>query len=427
MDLPLEVRLQIYQWASLMHPLRYAQLAPWYPTPSYAAYPHELIRSTADKEKDVEPETRNGGRRLLSSHRLICSLPSALLRSSKQTYNEARLIPFHENEFVFVNWFSSGLWAARAFTRPLQTWQSDAMRYVRLEVLGRDFSGAGLKEWMTLCDLWAEGLRGLRLKILIGTGPVDPCVAFSELNGSAESQAMDIFCDPEPRPAWIEEGLRRLRGLRSLEVELASLDWDNDQKLAWCASLKRMLNAEREASGLGHVTVACVRKLSAPKERAEARNVVKEAVALREFSFFVVLDWLAHMGVYLSLLNLLFPSGIAVAQQFIKSSYFPVVRTFALAFGFFFAFTVRMLLFLAVDAPAAVGERLGPRMQRANETHSELHAPEFWELALSKRETTEDVPMVLAKKYKAYCLAQQLHLGPAQREAMVNHKRTSSC
>ncbi|KAM0288008.1 hypothetical protein ACHAQH_000076 [Verticillium albo-atrum] len=276
MDLPLEIRLQIYQWTCLMHPLRYAQLAPWYPTPSYSAYPHELVRSEAKKEEDVPDKTDVNGERLLSPHRLICSMPTAFLRCSKQTYAEAHLVPFHENEFVFVNWFSSGLWAARAFTRPLQPWQRAAMRHVRLEVLGRDFSGAGLKEWTALCDFWAEGLRGLRLKILIGGGPVEPSVAFAQLNGNAESQAMTIFCDPKPRPAWIEEGLRRLRGLRALEVELASLDWDNDRKLAWCASLGRMLNAEREKTGLWPVSVACVRRLSAPRERAEAKDILRE-------------------------------------------------------------------------------------------------------------------------------------------------------
>ncbi|KAG7104110.1 hypothetical protein HYQ44_015422 [Verticillium longisporum] len=283
MDLPLEIRLQIFQWTCLMHPLRYAQLAPWYPTPSYTTYPQELLRSEIDQANDVPAKTDLDGRRLLSPHRLVCSMPTALLRCSRQIYAETHLVPFQENEFVFVNWFSSGLWAARAFTRPLQPWQRGAMRQVRLEVLGRDFSGAGLKEWTALCDGWADGLRGLRLKILVGGGPVEPAVASTRLNGeSAELQIADVFRDPEPRPAWIEEGLRRLRGLRALEVELSTLDWDNDRKRAWCASLGRMLNAEREKTGLGPVSVACVRRLSAPREPAVAKEVAREVVVPKE-------------------------------------------------------------------------------------------------------------------------------------------------
>ncbi|EEY17610.1 conserved hypothetical protein [Verticillium alfalfae VaMs.102] len=202
-----------------------------------------------------------------------------LLRCSRQIYAETHLVPFQENEFVFVNWFSSGLWAARAFARPLQPWQRGAMRQVRLEVLGRDFSGAGLREWTALCDGWADGLRGLRLKILVGGGPVEPAVVSTRRNDeSAELQIADVFRDPEPRPAWIEEGLRRLRGLRALEVELSTLDWDNDRKRAWCASLGRMLNAEREKTGLGPVSVACVRRLSAPREPAVAKEAVREVL-----------------------------------------------------------------------------------------------------------------------------------------------------
>ncbi|KAF4979547.1 hypothetical protein FDECE_18037, partial [Fusarium decemcellulare] len=152
--LPLEIRLHIYHWLHLMSPVRHAQLAPWYPTPVHCQYilrplePDAVAEETSMKS-DAEPETTD----LLSPYRPLSGLPTSLLRANSQVYHEARLIPFTQNEFVFVNWFASGLWAARAFTRALAPWQRAALRYVRLEVLARDVvvGGAGREEWRALC------------------------------------------------------------------------------------------------------------------------------------------------------------------------------------------------------------------------------------------------------------------------------------
>jgi hypothetical protein len=261
LDLPLEIRLQIYHWLLLLGPLKHAQLAPWYPTPTYSAYYVGLVqpsRSDSDDEAESSISTPPAPK-LLCPDRPVCGLPTALLRASKQIYEEARDIPFSENEFVFVNWFSSGLWAARAFTRPLAQWQKDATRYIRIELLARDFTGAGLQEWVALCEAWSVNLRGLRIKILIGGGIIEPAVSFAELNGTPESDAVNIFCDPEPRPAWIREGLDKLRSISTIEVELASLDWDGDKKIQWCAALERMLDADADRQQ--KVKVLCVSKL----------------------------------------------------------------------------------------------------------------------------------------------------------------------
>lgn len=265
LNLPLEIRLQIYHWLLLLHPLKHAKLAPWYPTPTYSAYYVGLVKPYSppgEEEKEKTPESARDvyKPKLLCPDRPICGLPTALLRANRQIYGEAREIPFVENEFVFVNWFSSGLWAARAFTRPLAQWQKDATRYVRVELLARDFTGAGLKEWVALCEAWAPSLRGLRLKILIGGGIVEPAVSFAELKDTAEGEAMNLFCDPEPRPAWIREGLEKLQSVETIEVELASLDWDANKKLQWCASLESMLAAD-ERCREKKVRVACVAKL----------------------------------------------------------------------------------------------------------------------------------------------------------------------
>ncbi|KAK1972273.1 hypothetical protein LY78DRAFT_676264 [Colletotrichum sublineola] len=179
--------------------------------------------------------------------------------TSKQVYNECRTLPLHTNEFVFVNWFSSGLWAARAFTRGLNPWQRDEMRFVRLEMLGRDFTGPELKE----------------LKVLVGGGLSEPTVTFAALDGNAEAQALGLVPGTatrrEPVPEWIEEGLKRMRALRRLEVELTVLDWGDDEKIAWCVELGRILNDERLETGRERVVVRCVERLM--DERGPKRQV----------------------------------------------------------------------------------------------------------------------------------------------------------
>lgn len=292
LDLPFEIRLQIYGWVHAMHPIQHAQLAPWYPTPTYSAYylkPVEAEKGSrregkSNRHKDHERQetltTTNAGASateddeepLLSPHRPLCGLPSALLRTSRQVYRECRTIPFQTNEFVFVNWFSSGLWAARAFTRGLGAWQRGDMRFTRLEMLGRDFTGPALREWVELCACWAGGMRGLRLKILIGGGIFEPTATFAALNNNAEAQAIDIWRFPEQSPEWIEEGLRKMGRLRRLEVELSVLDWDDGQKIEWCASLERILNEGREKARC--VRVRCVERLM--EDRGPRREVVGE-------------------------------------------------------------------------------------------------------------------------------------------------------
>ncbi|KAK1597439.1 uncharacterized protein LY79DRAFT_507951 [Colletotrichum navitas] len=198
--------------------------------------------------------------------------------TSKQVYNECRTLPLHANEFVFFNWFSSGMWAARSFTRGLRPWQRDEMRFVRLEMLGRDFTGPTLKEWVELCGHWAPGVQGLRLKILIGGGLFEPTATFAALNGNAEARALGLAAGTaphsEPVPEWIEEGLKRMRALTRLEVELTVLDWGNDEKIAWCAELERVLNDKRREAGQENVTVRCVERFM--EERGPKRQVSDE-------------------------------------------------------------------------------------------------------------------------------------------------------
>ncbi|GKT41726.1 uncharacterized protein ColSpa_01907 [Colletotrichum spaethianum] len=286
LSLPLEIRLQIYGWVHAMHPVQHAQLAPWYPTPRQSVYFLRLVKPEVIAEdlavKEISSKVKSGedGKAgpkqeelLLSPYRPLSGIPAALMCTNKQIYNECRALPLQVNEFVFVNWFSSGLWAARAFMRGLEPWQRDMMRFTRLEMLGRDFTGPALKEWIELCGHWGSGLRGLRLKILIGGGIFEPTATFAALNNNAEAQAMGLNSKtvrPEPRPEWIEGGLKRMKALRRLEIELSVLDWGADEKIAWCAELERMLNDGRWEEGQAMVVVSCVERLmqdSGPKRQ----------------------------------------------------------------------------------------------------------------------------------------------------------------
>ncbi|KAI5865714.1 hypothetical protein GGS23DRAFT_616845 [Durotheca rogersii] len=318
MDLPFEIRLQIYRWVYLMNPIRLTQFAPWCPNPLSRMYRVRAVvpNSTPPicdplnmavareglSEEDVEEpatEDRQESRTrvatpsspssvspspspsssLLSPWRPYCCIPTAVLQTSRQVYVESRCLPFLENEFVFVNWFSSGLWATRSFMRGLQPWQAQSMRYARLELLSRDLAGRLADEWRDVCAAWSGGLRGLRLKILGGNGGGGGggagngsgggvgswAVAGSPQRGAPTVRVRDAAGHPE---AWIAGGLKRLRRLRRLEVELAVADWDDVAKVAWCRSLEEALNepaagadaADASATPPPRVRVSCVER-----------------------------------------------------------------------------------------------------------------------------------------------------------------------
>lgn len=277
MELPQEIRLQVYHWLHLMTPIRLTQFAPWYPNPISRAYyvkpvtldiglglprceSGTLVLGETPRSMGVAPGTPP----LLSPCRPHCCMPTAMLRASKQIYLESRELPFLENEFVFVNWFASGLWAARSFIRGLRPWQTQTMRYARLELLSRDLSGRYADEWKELCESWASGLWGLRLKILSGggggtsstAGGVSWVVAGTPQKGAPMVQVRNEEGGAEE---WIEKGLKRLKKLRCLEVELSVADWDVKAKLDWCRSLEEAVN-ERKTDGEPYVRVNCVEK-----------------------------------------------------------------------------------------------------------------------------------------------------------------------
>ncbi|KAF9772142.1 hypothetical protein IL306_010160 [Fusarium sp. DS 682] len=238
-----------------MCPVRHAQLAPWYPTPVHCQYFLQTIDPDATSKEENEKRDGKKDLELLSPYRPLSGLPTSLLRTNLQIYSEARLLPFTQNEFVFVNWFASGLWAARAFTRALAPWQRASLRYVRLEVLARDVvvGGAGREEWRALCTEWASGVRGLRMKMVLGastsvvTGP-----AFA---GGVERRA-------EAARRWVGEGLALMERLEKVEMEVVAREMSDVDKLEWCKTLQNEL---REA-GREKTVVVCTEKVQEKME-----------------------------------------------------------------------------------------------------------------------------------------------------------------
>ncbi|KAF7543460.1 hypothetical protein G7Z17_g10733 [Cylindrodendrum hubeiense] len=287
MDLPSEIRLQIYHWLHLMCPVRHAQLAPWYPTPVHCQY---ILRrlvdpasSTADEAPKTEPNQAPAAPSpgMLSPFRPLSGLPTGFLQSNSQIYHESRLIPFTKNEFVFVNWFASGLWAARAFTRALEPWQRREMRFIRLEILARDIvgnggggGGSGQEEWLSLCDDWAAGARGLRMKMVLG-GTATGVMATSMAAGTGlepEKEGTGFAELQTEARRRIAGGLSRMRSLERVEMELVTRELSNGEKLRWCKDLEEELNA---TAGLERVRVVSTEKLQ------EKMEWIKQGIGLK--------------------------------------------------------------------------------------------------------------------------------------------------
>ncbi|KAK0632090.1 hypothetical protein B0T14DRAFT_490510 [Immersiella caudata] len=260
LDLPLEIRLQIYSWVHLLHPLAQPDLSPWYPVPSHTAYFLVPImapifwRSNEDSHSSTTylPTTPpdQPSPKLLSPYRPQSYLPTSLLLASHQIYIESRTLPFRNSEFVFVTWFSSGLSAARALVKGLRPWQRDAMRFARIELQIRDLGDVTrLAAWEELCGYWKEGMRGLRIKVDLEDGDVQG-------KGRGEWWMLGREWAPKTwsgeRHQWVA-GLGGMRRLRAVEVEIVGRKMDDVERVEWCADLGRRLN--------GTVRVVCVRKV----------------------------------------------------------------------------------------------------------------------------------------------------------------------
>lgn len=301
LSLPPEVRLRIYYWAYLMSPIQPKELAAGYPIPMLCRYilhpldpnlerqveqeienervivdlatgkddaddtgareeeeqtpavreQNELQRAiaaerlTKERIKDKMRELNKRMKGLLSSDRPLAGMPTGLLCSCRQIYFESRTMPFENNEFVFLNWFSSGLNAASAVTKSQRSWQRLSMRYVRMEVMAEDLARTGaLKKWADLCGgpderlaSWTHGLRGLRLKIVGQVGR-----KHTETAQEAEDKFIDGLEEEGGARRWVEEGkLAEMKNLERLEIEIIKNAWGTAEKMAWCVKVEEAL------------------------------------------------------------------------------------------------------------------------------------------------------------------------------------------
>lgn len=263
LDLPCEVRLQIYHLVHLSSPVQQPQLAPWYPNPSLTTQSARLI--VPDDEDHKDPPRRG-----LSEQRPFCRIPTALLQTCQQVHGEACTIPFHANGFAFDSLFSSGLSSALAFTRGRRPWQRGSMRFVRLEVSAREVmmttAGAGTRfaDWVRVCEYWSCGLRELRLVVrTAGEGGINQARGAGrgrvEEEVDEDEKLGDAWALVDGETEWIRQGLGRLAALRRLEVELADVRWTREDKVRWRGRLRASL-LSCTASGRTDVEVVCVER-----------------------------------------------------------------------------------------------------------------------------------------------------------------------
>lgn len=314
LDIPLEIRLHIYHYVLLSHPIHHAHLAPLAPQPDFsglntAEFHTIMMRSNGTSSLPKEIITRTlithssclatsdspASESYISTHlssspystrRIQGKIPTALLTSCSQIFAEVSLLPWHRNTFSFINWFWSGVYAAKQFSSNLPAWQRDAMRNVAVEVLGKDLwvgglerrasggvngrssgsgtgsgsgigkvegstsstggvggkEGKGVGQWRELCGLWS-GIRNLKLTIKGGL-VIDTRSSGSSEHISGRLSVLNTNCE------WVSHGLMALTSLRTLELEIEDTDVPSESKMAFCAALERCLvTKDRKAMG----------------------------------------------------------------------------------------------------------------------------------------------------------------------------------
>ncbi|KAJ4418664.1 hypothetical protein N0V85_001351 [Neurospora sp. IMI 360204] len=272
MDLAVEIRLRIYDYVYDSHSVRHSKLPLWYLTQGSGRHVLKPVTSQAAIKPSPLPyeETPDGNdtishaptRELLSAHRPMNYIPTALLLACRQIYYEARTIPYYENEFVFPSWHDvDSVQAVRNFLndRLCADWQRQSMRYVRIELdLSEDKSNSNkngkAEAWEELlCSAtnWGAGLRGMRLCIDCKEKDLIKGSFAAVLDGAERAGLGDQSGPEEEEPssfAWIFRGLLQLRSLRKLDVEIkrGRRNMTDDEKVGWCRLLEELLNMNCE-------------------------------------------------------------------------------------------------------------------------------------------------------------------------------------
>ncbi|TAQ88154.1 hypothetical protein B7494_g3541 [Chlorociboria aeruginascens] len=280
LTIPLEIRLHIYTYILHDNPIRHAHLAPMNSYVLDKNIEKELCTTTILSE-GRSPHTTTWLRIQNTPPPVQNKLPTSILLTCKQIYTESRALPFHTSTFSFVNWFWSGVYAARQFSQGLKPWQRHEIRWINVEVLGRDLlrngwadiggaeesgllkclHGTKAEEWEDLCNL-LKGLWGMKLGIKGNYGGKDG----NEDSDSAEQVEMTSEGIFDTNQEWIR-GLLSMDSLRWIELEIEDENTGRGEKLRFCRDLEHTLDKSRETSWGGHTKVILVEKIK--HEKAE--------------------------------------------------------------------------------------------------------------------------------------------------------------
>jgi hypothetical protein len=252
LHLPCEIRQQIYRDVLELNP-RVERELPGYPArhiPRYVTAP-------------ITPPTQSqiitckaASYRSLPSYRPLGYIPHNLLRTCKQVYYEARLLPFQTNEFVFTQWMTSATCYCEAVLRPMQPWQRDAIRHVRFamgleELSDRSSVNVYACQLERVCAL-LPAVRTMRMDLSCRVSP-------TEWFEKDDKDGVTMRDDWSGGRRWIDEGLRKMGALRVLEIECSFVVWmtpsrlsldekkgvEEELALGWCGKVDEILNEGR--------------------------------------------------------------------------------------------------------------------------------------------------------------------------------------
>ncbi|RFU25594.1 hypothetical protein B7463_g10745, partial [Scytalidium lignicola] len=258
---PVEIRLQIYNYILQEQPIQHPHLSPipgsddeacaaytnptsWPQGLSYLIHlsSRSLCSAAAQSPHIHHQNSHPAGK-----------IPTALLQTCHQIYDEARIVPFQGNLFAFVNWFSSGIFAACRFTRALKPWQARGLRSVALDVLGLDLvydeqNGKTNEGWIELCQMWS-GVWTLHLKI---QGRV---TAKESDNDSTQtttiSPTISKGCVFDLNSNWIVHGLGLMNNLKRIELSIETQSVSEEVKRDFCEALGEKLTSMRRSANSG--------------------------------------------------------------------------------------------------------------------------------------------------------------------------------
>lgn len=286
LDLPVEVRLQIYEDVLNVNSIRHSHLAlqpkdeldcPQYLQSVGKTNPTStVIQRQKSQFNSIGISMLTPSSNPQSLQRNNCGkIPTALLTSCRQIYQECHHLPWETNHFTFINWFWSGIYAARQFSRSLESWQAQSLRYVGIEVLTRDLrngdathvygatsqstaeAGVSRSEWEEICNVW-QGVWGVRLAI---KGNV-------KSKSGARYDHAGIYIRPEEQvyaammmgiqsiaedkgvldidASWVKRGLCDMKSLKWLEIGIHDEVITKQEKMKFCEELARVLSRGRE-------------------------------------------------------------------------------------------------------------------------------------------------------------------------------------